>query len=87
MARAGMDVSRQHHLSMTTPLPTRKICLTVTHNKLQLISLSSEYIIQQADQLPERKALILTGREPTSSEMLDDRVTVELKTTHEHRTQ
>ena len=62
MARAEKDASRQHQLSMTTPLPPRKIWLTSTLNKQQLISLSCEYIIQQADQLPEGKTLILTIR-------------------------
>jgi len=38
-SRAGKDASRQHQLSLLTPLPSQKVCLTVTENKVQLINL------------------------------------------------
>ena len=39
IARAGKEASRQHQLNLMTPLPPQKVILTVTANKVQLISI------------------------------------------------
>ena len=43
-SRAGKNATRQHQLSMLTPLPPQKVCLTVTQNKVQLIKLICHYL-------------------------------------------
>ena len=43
--RSGKNVTRRHVLTLNTPLPPQKIVLNVTHNKKQLITLITEYLI------------------------------------------
>ena len=43
-ARAGKEASRRHKLNLNTPLPSQKVALTVTENKVQLINLAVKYI-------------------------------------------
>lgn len=85
-SRAGKNASRQHQLSMLTPLPPQKVCLTVTKNKVQLINLICEYLRQQNDLLPQNgKVLVVTGAEPTPMEICNGSVQERpgLRTTHE----
>ena len=42
---SGNDASRKHQLSLHTTLPTQKVVLTVVHNKVQLINLICNYLI------------------------------------------
>lgn len=85
-SRAGKNASRQHQLSMLTPLPPQKVCLTVTKNKVQLINLICEYLRQHNDLLPQNgNVLVVTGAEPTPMEVCNRNVQErsDLCTTHE----
>ena len=65
-SRAAKHASREHQLSLLTPLPPQKVCLTVARNKVQLIKLCCEYIIQQKHRLPQNgRRLVITGPDPT----------------------
>ena len=65
IARAGKNASRHHQLSLLTPLPPQKVCLTVTRNKLQLIKFICEFLREQQDLVPRNRRLVVTGAEPT----------------------
>ena len=84
-SRAGKDASRRHQLSMATPLPPQKVCLTVTHNKIQLISLICDYLVEHPNIIPPGRTLLVTGAKPTPLEISGGGVTerMQLKTTHE----
>ena len=43
--RSGKNVTRRHVLTLNTPLPPQKIVLNVTHNKKQLITSITEYLV------------------------------------------
>ncbi len=84
--RAGKDASRQHELSLLTPHPSQKVCLTVTKNKVQLTNLIWVYLRKHHDLLPQNgKALVVTGSEPTPMQVIDGQVMErqDLRTTHE----
>ena len=70
---------------MTTPLPPKKVCLTVTHNKVQLISLICSYLTKHPEITPEGRTLLVTGAEPTPLEISGGGVMerTDLRTTHE----
>ena len=85
-SRAGKNASRQHQLSFLTPLPPRNVCLTVTHNKIQLINLICVYLRDKCDLLPQNgKRLIVTGADPIPMEICEGimRDRPDLRTTHE----
>ncbi len=85
-SRAGTNASRQHQLSMSTPLPPKNVCLTVTKNKVQLIALICVHLRLWCDQLPQNgRLLVVTGSEPTPIEISDGiiRERPDLRTTHE----
>lgn len=85
-SRAGKDASRQHQLSLLTPLPSQKVCLTVKKNKVQLINLIWLYIREHQDLLPQNgNALVVTGSLPTPMQVSDGQVQErqDLRTTHE----
>ena len=85
-SRAGKNASRQHQLSLLTPLPPQKVCLTVTHNKVQLIHLICEYLRQNNNVLSGNgNVLVVTGAEHTPVEICNSNVQErpDLRTTHE----
>ena len=84
-ARAGKEASRRHQLSLSTPLPSQKVTLTVTENKVQLIKLTIKYITDNMEMFPQGSKLVVTGPDPTPLEIhhgaLQHRT--DLTTTHE----
>lgn len=85
-SRAGKHASRIHQLTLVTPLPPQKVCLTVTKNKVQLINLIWAYLREHREQLPQNgNVLVVTASEPTpiqiSNEYVEERQ--DLRTTHE----
>ena len=61
--RAGKHGSRQHQLTLDTPLPPQTVCLSVTHNKVQLISLFHAYI-QECNVEFENMLVVNSGDNP-----------------------
>ena len=61
--RAGKNASRKHLLTLHTPLPAQKVVLNVTHNKTQLISLITQYLV---DHLLDNNnnELVITSEHP-----------------------
>ena len=85
-SRAGTNGSRQHQLSLFTPLPAKTVCLTVTQNKLQLITLICMYLRECCEQLPQNgRLLVITGAEPIPVEICNGSIQErpDLRTTHE----
>ena len=58
LARAG------HKLSLQTPLPPQKVVLTVTENKIQLIDIICEQLVEiyQAEHVQDAHRLVITGK-------------------------
>jgi len=85
LARAGKEASRRHQLNLNTPLPSQKVTLTVTENKVQLIKLTIEYIKEHREMLPVWHKLVITGPDPIPLEIHDGvaRHRTDLTTTHE----
>ena len=50
LGRSGQQASRRHKLSLHTPLPSQNIVLTVTENKVQLIDIICQYLIESSQQ-------------------------------------
>ncbi len=84
-SRAGKLASRQHQLTMVTPLPPKNVCLTVTQNKVQLINLICVYLREGQPLLPRNRQLVVTGTEPTPVEICDGSIKErpDIRTTHE----
>ena len=69
-ARQGTDhASRCHTLSLHTPLPSQKVVLTVSENKVQLIALLCQHIISHCHMLPTSHRLVVTSQDPTPFEV------------------
>ena len=81
--RAGKNASRKHLLRLHTPLPAQKIDLSVTHNRIQLISLISQYLVEHS--LEYDNELVLNSEDPNPVAMKNGEVTkrVDLHNTHE----
>ena len=62
-SRSGNYASRKHQLSLHTTLPTQKVVLTVVHNKVQLINLIFNYLINHIHE--NQTKLVITGQDPT----------------------
>ena len=60
--RAGMNVSRRHVLKLQTPLPSKDVVLKVTHNKIQLIKLIVQYLLDHLED--NDNELVITSEEP-----------------------
>ena len=58
-ARAGEEASRRHRLQLHTPLPPQTVVLTVTENKVQVIDLICQDLIQKAQDEPNEHSLYL----------------------------
>ena len=85
-SRAGSNASRQHQLSMSTPLPPKNVCLTVSKNKLQLITLICIYLREWSKQLPQNgRKLVVTGPDSIPIEICNANTQerLDLQTTHE----
>ena len=79
-------LSRQHQLSLHTPLPSQNVCLTVRKNKIQLINLIWFYLREHHHLLSQNvNALVATGSQQTSTEISNGKVQDchDLRTTHE----
>ena len=62
-ARAGDEASRRHRLQLHTPLPPQTVVLTVTENKVQVIDLICQDLIQKAQDEPNEHSLVITFTE------------------------
>ena len=82
-SRSGNDASRKHQLSLHTTLPTQKVVLTVVHNKVQLINLICNYLINHIHD--NQTKLVITGQDPTPVQVWNDGTIQReyLKTNHE----
>ena len=49
--QTGNEASRKYQLSLSTPLPPQKVCLSVTQIKCQLINLFFQYIFGQGGKI------------------------------------
>ncbi|MCP3901925.1 MAG: hypothetical protein GY707_19635 [Desulfobacteraceae bacterium] len=83
--RAGKEASRKHRLSLSTPLPSKKVILTVTSNKSQLIDLICQFIFDNMDGIGKGNKLVVTGSAPVPKEVCKGTLQPrpDLYTTHE----
>ena len=63
-AVAGQHASRRHKLSLQTPLPPQKELLTVTENKIKLLDIICEQLLEiyQAEHVQDAHRLVITGK-------------------------
>ena len=83
-SRSGNDASRKHHLNLHTTLPPpQKVVLTVVHNKVQLINLICNYLINHIHY--NQSKLVITGQDPTPVQVWNNGTIQreDLKTNHE----
>ena len=64
LARAGQHASRRHKLTLQTPLPPQKVVLTVTENKIQLLDIICQQLVEiyQAEHVQDAHRLVITGK-------------------------
>ena len=86
-ARAGKHATRRHQLGLQSPLPPQKVVLTVIDNKVQLLDLLCEQLIEKVrkEGKPAKHKLIVTSRDPSPIELYSghSRQRDDLKTSHE----
>ena len=82
-SRSGNDASRKHQLSLHTTLPTQKVVLIVVNNKVQLINLICNYLINNIHD--NQTKLVITGQDPTPVQVWNNGTIQreDLKTNHE----
>ncbi|XP_078661436.1 uncharacterized protein LOC144905583 [Branchiostoma floridae x Branchiostoma belcheri] len=71
-ARAGEQGSRRHKLQLHTPLPPQKVVLAVPVNKVQIIDLICQNLIQRAQNEPNEHSLVITTTDPVPVVIQDD---------------
>lgn len=81
--RSGANASRHHELTLQTPLPAQKVVLNVPYNKVQLIDIICEYLIEHV--VDNDTKLVITGKDPTPIELWNNTTIrrCDMKTTHE----
>ena len=62
-SRSGNDGSRKHLLNLATILPAQKVVLNITYNKIQLIDLICQYLVNHI--VNNYTKLVITGKDPT----------------------
>ena len=66
----GKEASRHHQLSLSTQLPSQKVVLTVSYNKVQLIALIVDALQTQKDRIGlTNHKLVVTGPDPVPVEI------------------
>ena len=80
---AGANVSRTHVLSLHTTLPAQKVVLNVTHNKTQLITLITKYLVDHLED--NQNELVVTSEDPVPIAIRNGEVVRrdDLRNTHE----
>lgn len=78
-------VSREHQLSLNSPLPPQQIVLTVTKNKIQLIDMICDMLTSTVKGLGNPNSLVITGKSPVPVEVSNGLIIPrhDLKTLHE----
>ena len=64
LARAGQHANRRHKLKLQTPLPPQKVVSTVTENKIQLIKIILEQLVEiyQGEHVQDAHRLVITNK-------------------------
>ena len=89
LAMAGNAATRRHILNPETPIPSQKVTLPVTQNKVQvidgLIDAICAHLLENRHMLPVNKKLVVAGKYPVPFEIHNGTVTqrLDLRTTNE----
>ena len=85
LSRAGKTAVRQHILNASTELPSQKVTLCVTENKVQLIDIICQYLMDHASELPQENKLVVTYKHPVPFQIVHGEISQrnDLRTTHE----
>ncbi|KAK3894973.1 hypothetical protein Pcinc_001266 [Petrolisthes cinctipes] len=80
--RAGTNASHKHSLTLHTPLPAQNVVLTVTYNKVQLITLITKYFV---DHVEDNTNELITAEHPIPISITNGQVRTQtnLRNTHE----
>ena len=62
--QAGKEASRKYKLSLYTPLPPQKVCLSVIQNKYQFMNLFFQYIFGQGGKMLSSHKLVVFESDP-----------------------
>ena len=70
-SRGGKHATRRHHLNQSSPLPPQKVVLTVNENKIQLIDIICNSLVDNclASGEPVQHKLVVSGRDPIPIEL------------------
>ena len=86
-ARGGKHAARRHHLNLTSLLPTQKVVLQVHANKIQLIDIICNHLIDRCLAIgePLQHKIVVSGRDPVPIELFCgyQLQRTDLRTTHE----
>ena len=79
------NLSNNHILSIDAPLPTREVVMTSSRNKVQIIDIVSQYIVEMLSINRFKKKFVVTFSEPTPIQVEDGIITPrkDLESTHE----
>ncbi|MES9884531.1 MAG: hypothetical protein ABW185_27110 [Sedimenticola sp.] len=84
-SRAGSLGTRHHKLGLNTPLPAQKVALSVTENKVQLIDIICEQLLENGKNYTDKHKLVVTGQNNVPVQIKGNDVLHldSLQTTHE----
>ena len=70
-ARGGKHATRQHHLNLSSPLPPQAVVLQVHANKLQLIDIICDHLVELCvtSGEPTHNKIVVCGRDPIPIEL------------------
>ena len=70
-ALGGKFATRRYHLNESSPLPPQKVVLTVNENKIQLIDIICNYLVENclASGQPVQHKIVVSGHDPISIEL------------------
>ncbi len=79
------QVSREHQLCLSSPLPPQDVALTVTKNKIQLIDMICDELVSSVALLNLSNSFVVTGKSPIPTEVCSGLQIIrpDLKTMHE----
>ncbi len=79
------QVSREHLLCLSSPLPPQEVALTLTKNQTQLIDMICDELVSTVELLNLPNSLVVTGKIPIPTEVCNrlQILRTDLKTIHE----
>ena len=83
--RAGTKVTRKYHLHLESILPPQHVVLKMQENKVQLLQILCEHLLQQGSSIGRLHKLVVTSQQSVPVQVTNNRSEprLEFKTDHE----